>query len=216
MSDAGALAERVEHVWRRIESAGGSRESVRLVAVTKTFGPEMVAAGAAAGLTDFGENYAQELESKAAVVPGVTWHFLGPVQRRKVRDLAPLVSLWHGVDRLAEGEAIAHHAPGAAVLVQVNVGAEKAKAGCGWDEVEPLVEQLRGLPLDVRGLMAVGPLAEPEEVRPHFRRLSHLGTSLGLAELSMGMSADLEIAVEEGSTIVRIGTSIFGSRNSRR
>ena len=216
MSDAAAIAARVEQVWRRIESAGGSRERVRFVAVTKTFGPEVVVAARSAGLSDFGENYAHELEAKASVVRDVRWHFLGSIQRRKVRDLAPLVSLWHGVDREDEGAAIARHAPGSQVLVQVNASGEPAKAGCTWEEAEPLVAQLRALDLDVRGLMAVGPLAEPEEARPHFRRLAELARSLALPELSMGMSGDLEVAVEEGATIVRVGTSIFGSRTVRR
>lgn len=214
--DAAAIAARVEDVWRRIEAAGGTRDRVRLVAVTKTFGADAVVAAHEAGIDDFGENYAQELEAKAPAVSDVRWHFLGPIQRRKVRDLAPLVSMWHGVDRLEEGEAIARHAPGAAVLVQVNVSAEASKAGCGWDEAEPLIERLRALDLDVRGLMAIGPLADPEAARPHFRRLAGLGRAVGLPELSMGMSSDLEVAVEEGATIVRVGTSIFGSRIARR
>ena len=214
--DPATIAERVEDVWRRIEASGGTRASVRLVAVTKTFGAEVVAAAHEAGLDDFGENYAQELEAKASAVRDVRWHFLGPIQRRKVRDLAPLVSLWHGVDRFEEGEAIARHAPGAAVLVQVNVSAEPSKQGCSWDEAEPLIERLREVEVDVRGLMAVGPLAEPETARSHFRRLAELARTLGLPELSMGMSSDLEVAVEEGATIVRVGTSIFGSRTARR
>lgn len=214
--DAATIAERVEDVWARIEASGGARDRVRLVAVTKTFGVEAVVAAHAAGLDDFGENYAQELEAKASSVRDVRWHYLGPIQRRKVRDLAPLVSLWHGVDRFEEGEAIARHAPGAEVLVQVNVSAEPSKQGCSWDEAEPLIERLRELDVDIRGLMAVGPLAEPEAARPHFRRLAALARSLGLPELSMGMSSDLEVAVEEGATIVRVGTSIFGSRTARR
>lgn len=211
-----SIAAKVDDVWRRIEAAGGTRERVRLVAVTKTLDPQVVAAARAAGLTDFGENYAQELEAKARVVRDVRWHFLGQIQRRKVRDLAGLVWMWHGVDRAEEGEAIAKAAPGSSVLVQVNVSGESTKAGCSWIDAEPLVEALSRLELDVRGLMAVGPLAEPERARPHFRRLAGLARSLGLSELSMGMSADLEVAVEEGATIVRVGTSIFGARTVRR
>ena len=214
--EAETIAGRVDEVWRRIEAAGGTRDRVRLVAVTKTFGADAALAARAAGVTDLGENYAQELEAKAALVPGVRWHFLGPIQRRKVRDLAPLVTLWHGVDRLEEGEAIASHGPGSAVLVQVNVSGEASKAGCAWEDAEELIGALRDLPLDVQGLMAIGPLAAPEEARPHFRRLAELARSMDLRELSMGMSGDLEIAVEEGATIVRVGTSIFGSRSVQR
>lgn len=215
-SDAAVISARVREVWGRIEAAGGSQERVRLVAVTKSFGADVVRAAVEAGLTDFGENYAHEIEQKAVAVPGARWHFLGSIQRRKVRELAPVISLWHGVDRVGEGEEIARHAPHARVLVQVNVSGEEAKGGCGWDEAPALVETLLGLGLDVRGLMGIGPIAQPEAARPRFRRLAQLSRELGLRELSMGMSSDLEVAVEEGATIVRVGTAIFGSRTARR
>lgn len=216
MISASDIALRAAAVGERIRAAGGDPDRTTVVAVTKTFPTEIARAARDAGLVDLGENYAQDLVAKAEDLPDVRWHFLGQIQRRTVRDLAPHVALWHGVDRLEEGESIATHAPGAAVLVQINVSGEPTKAGCSWDEAEPLVATLRQLDLDVRGLMAVGPLAEPEAARPHFRRLAGLGRSLGLTELSMGMSADLEIAVEEGATIVRVGTSIFGARTTRR
>lgn len=215
-ADAAVISARVRQVWQRIEAAGGSQETVRLVAVTKTFGADVVRAGIDAGLTDFGENYAHEIEQKAAAVPGARWHFLGSIQRRKVRHVAPFVSMWHGVDRVEEGLEISRHAPEARVLVQVDLSGEATKAGCDWDEAPDLVQSLLNLGLDVAGLMGIGPLAEPEAARPHFRRLAQLSHDLGLAELSMGMSSDLEVAIEEGATIVRIGTAIFGSRTARR
>ena len=206
---AAALARRVADVRARVAAAAGARP-VTLVAVTKGFGPGAVAAARAAGLDDLGESYAQELLAKAgALGAGGRWHFLGAVQRRKVRLLAPLVRLWQSVDRVAAGVEIARHAPGASVLVQVNVTGQAGRNGCTWDEAPALVDGLRGLGLDVRGLMAVAGRDEP---RPQFRRLAGLARRLELDELSMGMSGDLEVAVEEGSTMVRVGEAIFGPR----
>jgi pyridoxal phosphate enzyme (YggS family) len=203
-----ALAE----VRRRVASTGRPADEVRIVAVTKGFGPEAVRAAVAADLLDCGENQAQSLLAKVDDVPdGVRWHFLGPVQRNKVKALAPHVALWHGLDREAAGVEVARRHPGAAVLVQVNVAEDPARPGCGWDEAAPLVARLQELGLEVRGLMAV---ASPDlaAARRQFRRLAALGWELGLPELSMGMSGDLEVAVEEGATIVRIGTALFGAR----
>lgn len=209
---AGLLQNRVAHVRRRIEGAAGSRP-VTLVGVTKGFGPDAVVAARAAGLDDLGENFAHELAAKApAAGPGARWHFLGALQRRKVRDLAPLVHLWQTVDRVAAGREIARHAPGAAVLVQVNVTGAEGRPGCSWEEAPALVDDLRALGLDVRGLMAVAGRHDP---RPQFRRLAVLAGRLGLPELSMGMSGDFEVAVEEGSTMVRVGRDLFGPRPAR-
>jgi pyridoxal phosphate enzyme (YggS family) len=172
-----------------------------------------VAAAAAAGLWDLGENYAQELVAKAGSAPAaVRWHFLGPVQRNKVPALASHVTLWQALDRVAAGEAIARRRPGARVLVQVNVSGEAQKGGCAPEDAAGLVASLRTLGLDVAGLMAVGPAGPPEGARPGFRRVADLGRRLQLRELSIGMSADLEVAVEEGATMVRIGQSLFGPR----
>lgn len=199
-------------VRERIATTGRDPAEVRIVAVTKGFGPDAVAAAVRAGLPDCGENFAQSLLAKVDGAPdGVRWHFLGPVQRNKVKALAPHVHLWHGVDRAAAGAEVARRRPGAAVLVQVNLAADPNRPGCGWDEAAPLVAQLRELGLDVRGLMGV---ASPEvgAARAQFRRLAAEARALELDELSMGMSGDLEVAVEEGATIVRIGTALFGAR----
>jgi pyridoxal phosphate enzyme (YggS family) len=205
-----SITDRVQDLRRKIEGAGGDPERVRVVAVTKAFGPEAVHAAVGAGVLDIGENYAQELVAKAPSAPAeARWHFLGRVQRNKVKALAPLVSCWQSVDRLALGEALAAHAPGASVLVQVNVTGEPDRNGCSWDEAPALVGDLRALALDVRGLMAVGPRREPG---PAFRRLAALAADLGLDELSMGMSGDLEEAVAAGSTMVRVGAALFGPR----
>jgi pyridoxal phosphate enzyme (YggS family) len=204
-------------VRERIRSAGGSPEDIRIVAVTKGFGPGAVDAAVAAGLADIGENYAQELVAKAvdlapATAAGCRWHFVGHVQRNKVRRLAPLVHLWQTVDVLATGREIARRAAGANVLVQVNVSGERAKNGCEFDEAPALVDGLSDLGLAVRGLMAVGPTGAPELARPGFRRLAALADRLGLRERSMGMTDDLEVAVQEGTTMVRVGRALFGPR----
>ncbi len=201
---------RLEAVRSRIAAAGGDPDRVLVLAVTKGFGPEAIAAARAAGLTEVGENYAQELERKWE--PGLRWHFIGGIQRNKIARLAPMVDVWQSVDRIEEGEAIAAHAPRAEVFVQVNVSGEPQKAGCGWDDVATLVERFGDLGLRVRGLMAVGPAGDPELARPVFRRLAELGRDLQLQELSIGMSGDLEVAVQEGSTMVRLGTALFGER----
>ncbi len=147
-----AVAERLATVWARIAGAGGDGRSVTLVAVSKGAGADQVAAARDAGVGDFGENYAQELLAKQAVVDGgLRWHLLGAIQRRKVAKLAPLVHLWQSVDRLAAGREIARHAPGGRVLVQVNVTGAPGRNGCSWKEAPALVEGLRGAGLDVRG-----------------------------------------------------------------
>lgn len=214
--DDATLRARVARVRDRIASAGGDPARVALVAVTKGFGPDVALAGARAGLADLGENYAQELVAKAPelVADGrdVRWHFIGRLQRNKVRHLAPLVHLWQSVDRAGVGAEIARRAPGARVLVQVNVSEEPAKGGCDPGAVTDLVTALRDLGLDVQGLMAVGRTGPPAGARPGFALLRGLADDLDLPVRSMGMSGDLEVAVAEGSTMVRVGSDLFGPR----
>jgi pyridoxal phosphate enzyme (YggS family) len=211
------VAARVAAVRERIDRAGG--QGVRLVAVTKAFPIDAVLAALRAGVDDIGENYAQELLGKVPqladhdVAPDrVRWHFLGRLQRNKVRALAPHVHLWQSVDRAELGAEIAKRAPGAAVLVQVNLADEPQKGGCSWADLHALVRELGEMDLDVRGLMGVGPAGPPEAARPGFRRLVATAAELGLDECSIGMTDDLEVAVEEGSTMVRIGRDLFGPR----
>ena len=207
-----AVATRVAAVRDRIDAVAGGR-SVRIVAVTKGFGADAVEAAIAAGLTDIGENYAQELVVKAAA-GGATgqarWHFIGAVQRNKVARLAPFVAVWQTVDRPAVAEAIARHSPGATALVQVNLTGAPQRAGCAWGDVAGVVAAARGAGLTVVGLMGIGPEGPPEPAL--FRRLAGTTAALGLAECSMGMSADYEAAVAAGSTMVRLGTVLFGPR----
>ena len=215
--DVRDLAERFARVRQRIERAGGDPERVTLVAVTKGCGPEVVARSRELGQVDFGENYTVDLVRKAESLPaeGARWHYLGAVQRTTARKLGSVVHLWQSVDGLGAGERIARAVPGARVLVQVNVSGEPRKQGCTFDAAPALVASLRTLHLDVRGLMAVGPAGPPEAARAGFRRLAELADDLGLAERSMGMSADLEVAIAEGATMVRLGTALFGPRPPR-
>jgi pyridoxal phosphate enzyme (YggS family) len=198
-------------VRQRIARAGGDPDSVRVVAVTKGFGPEAVVAARAAGLTDVGENYASELLAKAPGPPGTRWHFLGAVQRNKVGALAPFVDVWQGVARLAEGQSIARRSPGATVLVQVDFSHLPGRNGCASEEVDDLTAALARLDLRVQGLMTVAPPGRSEAAAA-FRSVEKMAEALGLPERSMGMSDDLEEAVAAGSTMVRIGRALFGER----
>lgn len=209
--DPGDVVARYRAVRARLAAAGGA--DVRLVAVTKGFGPEAVRAAAQAGIADVGESYAQECLAKLEWLDEVpTLHFVGGLQRNKVRKLAPVVDVWQSVDRLDLGLEIAKRAPGATVMVQVDLSGEESKRGCPPGEAPDLVARLTDAGLEVVGLMGIGPMAEPEAARPGFALLRGLVDELGLSECSMGMSADLEVAVQEGTTMVRVGTDIFGPR----
>jgi len=211
------VAERLEAVRARIATAGGT--DVRVVAVTKGFGPDAIEAAVAAGCQDVGENYAQEAVTKLQAVRGPVprVHFIGHLQTNKVKQLAPVVDVWQSVDRPGAVEAIERHAPpGSVVLVQVNVAGAEQQGGCEPNEAPALVEAAVAAGLHVAGLMAIGRAGEPADARPGFRLLRHLVDDLGLAECSMGMTADLEVAVEEGSTMVRVGTALFGPRAATR
>jgi uncharacterized pyridoxal phosphate-containing UPF0001 family protein len=171
----------------------------------------------AAGLHAVGENYADELVAKAAAVaddpgPAPEWHFLGAIQRNKVPRLAPLVACWQAVGRIEEGRAIAKRHPGARVLVQVDVAGLPGRGGVAPSAVPELVAALADEDLDVAGLMAVGLPGPPEGARPGFRAVSRLADALALPVRSMGMTDDLEVALSEGSTMVRLGRALFGER----
>jgi pyridoxal phosphate enzyme (YggS family) len=200
-------------VRRRITEAGGDPDAVRVVAVTKGFPPAAVAGAAAVGLRDVGENYAGELTGKAASCKGahVRWHFLGAIQRNKVKSLAPIVDLWQSVARLEEGRQIARYRPGARVLVQVDLTGREERNGCAPAGVPALVEGLRAVGVDVEGLMTVAPVGS-EQARRAFAAVRELADRLELRERSMGMSDDLEEAVAEGTTMVRVGRALFGER----
>ena len=214
MTADGGVAERLAELRARIERAGGRPDAVRVVGVTKGQPAEVVRALVAVGVPDVGESYAQELVAKADDLDDlpVRWHCIGRLQRNKVRLLAPHVHLWQSVDRLSLAAEIARHAPGAAVLVQVNVAGAEAQGGVPPARVAAVVEGCADLGLDVRGLMAIGPRGSTTEIGAAFRSVSQLADRLGLPERSMGMSGDLEAAVAEGSTMVRVGTALVGPR----
>ena len=211
----------LERLHDRIRRAGGDPDRVRVVAATKGHPVERVAEVVAGGVADIGESYAQELVGKAEHLADhldvpVRWHFIGNLQRNKVRHIAGFVHLWQSVDRLSLAAEIAHRAPGALVLVQVNLTGREQQGGCPPERVAAVVEGCLDLGLDVRGLMAIGPQGSQDEVRAAFRTVRALADELGLPERSMGMSGDLEAAIAEGSTMVRIGTDLVGRRPGPR
>jgi pyridoxal phosphate enzyme (YggS family) len=213
---AGRLAAVRARVARAAVRAGRDPGGITLVAVGKGFGVEHIRAAVAAGQRDLGESKAQELTAKAgALDAGVRWHFVGRLQRNKVAEVVGRVHLVHSVDRLPLARALATQARRVGtvqrVLLQVNTAGDPAKAGCAPAEAADLLAEVRSLDgLDCTGLMTVP--AFGQDPRPAFGQLRALCDRLGLAELSMGMSDDVEIAVEEGATIVRIGRAIFGQR----
>ena len=226
------IRQNIAHVEERIAAAcrrsSRRREDVRLVAVSKTHPPELVRAAFAAGLRDFGENRVQEASSKRPALADldITWHLLGHLQSNKARTARELFHWVHSLDslRLAEklAQAAAPDARRLPVLIEVNLGEESTKAGVRAVEVPALAEQIGQISmLDLCGLMVIPPFCEnPEDVRPYFRQLRVLAgevaarhlPNVSMRELSMGMSHDFEIAIEEGATLVRVGTAIFGER----
>ena len=215
MIDSDAVARALADVRARIDAHSAGRP-VTVLAVTKGFGPEAVLAAHAAGLMAVGENYAQELIAKHDALDGAgEWHFIGRLQRNKVKALATRVDVWQSVDRVELLDEIARRAPGARVMVQVALADEPQKGGADPSVVPELVDRGRSAGLEVVGLMGVGPAGPPEAARPGFAMLVALADRLGLAERSIGMTHDLEVAVEEGSTMVRVGSALFGDRPPR-
>jgi PLP dependent protein len=210
--DLGDLAERLERVRQQIAGAGGS--DVEILGVTKGHPSEVVEAAAAVGLRSVGENYAQELVGKfKGLSLDLAVHFIGQLQSNKVRQVVDLVDVYETLDRPSLATALAKRASGARVLVQVNTTGEAGKGGCPPDDVPALVTQASSLGLTVEGLMTVGPtVGGPEAARPGFRLVRGLCDKLGLTTCSMGMTDDFVVAVQEGSTRVRLGSALFGMR----
>ena len=182
---------------------------------------EAIRAAHAAGARAFGENYAQELRDKAEALsdlPGIRWHAIGPLQTNTARYVARSAHVFHALDRVEVAQELSRRRTGAplAVYVEVNVGSEATKSGVDPAALGALLEAVRPLPgLELVGLMTMPPLAPAEEVRPFFRALAALGRDHGVAGLSMGSTQDFEVAIEEGATVVRVGTAIFGERPRR-
>jgi PLP dependent protein len=217
------IATRLAAVRRRIDAArergGHAATEVTLVGVTKTHPVEAIVAAHEAGLTDVGENRVQEARPKIDELRsrGVTpvWHLVGHLQTNKVTAALDLFDILHGVDSERLARAISQRASRPVrVLLEVNVAGEPSKFGVAPADVAGMAERVGALPgIELLGLMTVAPQADdPEDVRPVFRRLRELRDAAGLRELSMGMTDDFEVAVEEGATIVRVGRAIFGTR----
>ena len=222
---AGRLADVRARIAAAARRAGRDPQGVRLLAISKLQPVTAIQAAVAAGQVDFGENRAQELVAKLDQAPaGTRWHFVGRLQRNKVKQVVGSVELIHSVDRLALAEAIAAHAAGRdlrqRVLLQVDVAGEPQKGGCAPEDVPPLLERIRQLDgIAAAGLMTIPPVdADPAAMFERLRALHarHLPAFPELIELSMGMSADIEVAVAHGATIVRVGTAIFGPRPRNR
>lgn len=201
--------------------AGRNPDAVRLIAVTKTFPAEVCLAALDAGLTDLGENRVQEGVAKTAALAehdrAPVWHLIGHLQTNKVKPALATFAMIHSVDSIDLAAAISRRADAPiSVLLEINVAAEPSKYGFSPDALPAAFDQIAAMPnLDVRGLMTVAPQSNnAERVRPIFRLLHGLAASLDLPELSMGMSGDYEVAVEEGATMVRIGSALFGPRSA--
>ena len=212
MIDTNEVADRVAQIRADITSAGGS--DVSLVAVTKSFGVDAIRAAALAGCDAVGENYAQELVTKVALgLPPIDVHFIGTLQSNKVRLLASDVALWQSVDRESVIDELSRRAAGASILIQVDTTGERSKGGIDLSEIDSMRQRAEKAGLHVAGLMTIGPTdGSQAECEKSFRLLRELVNQQALAVCSMGMSADFAIAVACGSTMVRLGSALFGSR----
>jgi PLP dependent protein len=225
MAEIGANVARVRARIAEAALRSGRRpESVVLVGVTKTVGVDRIRELVASGVRVLGENRVQEARTKVPEIPGVAWHLIGTLQRNKVKDALRWFTLIHSVDSLGLAEEISRRGAEqggsgpAEVLIQVNVSEETQKHGVPLEEAGRLVAQVRGLPgVRVRGLMGMAPLVDrPEEARPFFRRLREVRDRVrealpdaGVEDLSMGMTDDFEVAIEEGATLIRVGRALF-------
>jgi pyridoxal phosphate enzyme (YggS family) len=218
-----SVSENLAQVRARMAAAcaraGRPPESVTLLAVSKLKPAALIREAWAAGQLDFGENYAQELRDKAAELAdlqGLRWHAIGPLQLNKAKYVAKVAHAFHALDRLEVAQELSRRRLEAPLpcYIEVNVGSEATKHGVSPEGLGPLLEAVRGLPgLRVEGLMALPPPTEDEAVaRGHFRTLRELARQHGLTGLSMGTTHDFELAIEEGATVVRVGTALFGER----
>jgi len=212
MIDANEVADRVAHVRSVISAAGGAE--VALIAVTKSFEIDALRAASNAGCDGVGENYAQELLEKISLgLPSIDVHFIGALQSNKVRSLAGHIALWQSVDRDSVVDELGRRAPGASILIQVDTTQEPSKGGVVPAGLDALRTRAESRGLNVKGLMTIGPTdGTPEECEKSFGMLRQLVNEQGLSVCSMGMSADFPIAVACGSTMVRVGSGLFGSR----
>lgn len=217
-----------EQIEKTCQKAGRKSEEVTLIAVSKTKPASMLREAYDTGIRDFGENKVQEITEKYEVLPGdIRWHMIGHLQRNKVKYIVDKVSLIHSVDSLRLAEEISAQAQKKQVevdiLVEVNIAQEESKFGTGRNEAVTLVEEIAKLPgIHIKGLMTVAPFVEnPEDNRKYFQQIRELSVDItqknidnvSMGVLSMGMTGDYMVAIEEGATMVRVGTGIFGVRN---
>ena len=222
-ADIGANIDQVrERIARACQRVGRSPEEVTIVAVTKTVESSAIATAFELGIRHFGENRVQEAEAKIGQLSGLkprpTWHMVGHLQTNKAKVAVEIFDIIHSVDSIRLAEVISRRAERTIpILLEANVAGEASKSGFSLAEVEPALEAIARLPqLEIRGLMTIAPMvADAEQVRPVFRQLRSLRDSLGLKQLSMGMTDDFEVAIEEGATLVRIGRAIFGEREAK-
>jgi pyridoxal phosphate enzyme (YggS family) len=215
------LADRLRDVEGRIaaacQAAGRARSEVTLLAVTKVFPVQVLLDAYAAGLREFGENYVQEFEGKApqlGPLPGARFHLIGHLQSNKSRKAGELFQVIQTVDSAKLARRLSEMENPLEVMIEVKLSEEESKHGCAPEDLPALVDAIRQLPhLTLTGLMTMPPWSDNVELsRPYFRRLRELARQHGLPGLSMGMSHDLEVAIQEGSTMVRVGTALFGKR----
>lgn len=215
LDNVAAVRQRIAEACAR---SGRDPHDVTLIAVTKVFPADFVEQAIAAGITDVGENRVQEARDKKPLVRGsARWHLIGHLQSNKAKDAVKLFDVIQTVDSVDLAQKIARAAEAAGkrqeILLQVNIGNEEQKSGAERADVPALVKALRGIDaLDLRGLMAIPPVGPAEETRRYFREMRALRDDAGVEQLSMGMSEDFEVAIEEGATLVRVGRAIFGSR----
>ncbi len=228
MNNIPANLERInDQIKNACQKVGRNPEAVKLIAVSKIKPAEQIEEAFHAGQKYFGESYVQEFRDKQPLVESpVEWHFIGGLQSNKVKYLRGKVAMIHSVDRLSLAGEISNQwgkiDQVANILLQVNVGDELSKSGCAPDDLESLIQSIAPLPnLKICGLMCLPPHSDdPEQVRPYFKQLRQLSQQIEklqipnveMTELSMGMSGDFAVAVEEGATLVRVGTAIFGAR----
>lgn len=214
-ADPVSIAERWATLRADVDRRGGPH--VRIIAVSKRQPIDAIRAAVSAGVTELGENYVQEFVEKFGALQGagnsgVSWHMIGQLQTRKVRQLVPINPTVHTVDRDRLVDEIARRMPGASVLVQINLSGIDGRGGCSIADTESIVSRAQTAGLQVRGLMGVGSQADPATVAREFRSLVAEADRLGLPDRCIGMSGDYPLAVDCGATIIRVGTAIFGDR----
>jgi uncharacterized pyridoxal phosphate-containing UPF0001 family protein len=222
--DVSSIRANTDQIRTRIADAGADPDKVTIVAVTKGFGSEAVVAAGQAGFSIVGESYAQELQVKWPLVvdafgdsdgdpPEV--HFIGHLQSNKIRKLTNLVSVWQSIDRRSVADELARRSPGARILLQLAIGGNVAQGGCPVELAPEFLRHCRDLGLEVEGCMAIGAQGDPARVRHSFDEAIRFADDHGLDIRSLGMTGDLEQAVLAGSTMIRVGTALFGPRPSR-